>query len=244
MRLEELDALTAAPELWNDAARAQKLLSEKKSLEESVTALKQTETSLNELSELCELAEEEGNRELVAEIITQLEELKVKTRRGELEALLSGEADKNDAFLEVHAGSGGTEAQDWAEMLLRMYTRWAEAHQYKVEYVEEAEGDVAGLKSATVKISGHNAYGWLKSETGVHRLGRIFPFDRKDISATRAAIPVLPRSAFIPTLTTKSALRSTSPTAGSIPTARRAPAASTSTRPIPRSVSPIFRPES
>ena len=233
MRLEELDALTAAPELWNDAARAQKLLSEKNSLEESVTALKQTETSLNELSELCELAEEEGNRELVAEIITQLEELKVKTRRGELEALLSGEADKNDAFLEVHAGSGGTEAQDWAEMLLRMYTRWAEAHQYKVEYVEEAEGDVAGLKSATVKISGHNAYGWLKSETGVHRL-----------TATRAAIPVLPRSAFIPTLTTKSALRSTSPTAGSIPTARRAPAASTSTRPIPRSVSPIFRPES
>ena len=93
MRLEELDALTAAPELWNDAARAQKLLSEKNSLEESVTALKQTETSLNELSELCELAEEEGNRELVAEIITQLEELKVKTRRGELEALLSGEAE-------------------------------------------------------------------------------------------------------------------------------------------------------
>ena len=177
MRLEELDALTAAPELWNDAARAQKLLSEKNSLEESVTALKQTETSLNELSELCELAEEEGNRELVAEIITQLEELKVKTRRGELEALLSGEADKNDAFLEVHAGSGGTEAQDWAEMLLRMYTRWAEAHQYKVEYVEEAEGDVAGLKSATVKISGRNAYGWLKSETGVHRLVRISPFD-------------------------------------------------------------------
>ena len=177
MRLEELDALTAAPELWNDAARAQKLLSEKNSLEESVTALKQTETSLNELSELCKLAEEEGNRELVAEIITQLEELKAKTRRGELEALLSGEADKNDAFLEVHAGSGGTEAQDWAEMLLRMYTRWAEAHQYKVEYVEEAEGDVAGLKSATVKISGHNAYGWLKSETGVHRLVRISPFD-------------------------------------------------------------------
>ena len=231
MRLEELDALTAAPELWNDAARAQKLLSEKNSLEESVTALKQTETSLNELSELCELAEEEGNRELVAEIITQLEELKVKTRRGELEALLSGEADKNDAFLEVHAGSGGTEAQDWAEMLLRMYTRWAEAHQYKVEYVEEAEGDVAGLKSATVKISGHNAYGWLKSETGVHRLVRISPFDSNARRHT-----VLPRSAFIPTLTTKSALRSTSPTAGSIPTARRAPAASTSTRPIPRSV--------
>ena len=117
MRLEELDALTAAPELWNDAARAQKLLSEKNSLEESVTALKQTETSLNELSELCELAEEEGNRELVAEIITQLEELKVKTRRGELEALLSGEKrrlSRSSCRQRRHRGSGlgGNAAQN------------------------------------------------------------------------------------------------------------------------------------
>ena len=115
--------------------------------------------------------------ELVDDIIVQLRELKAHSRRGELEALLSGEADKDDAFLEIHAGSGGTEAQDWAEMLLRMYTRWAEAHHYKVEYIEEAEGDVAGLKSVTVKICGHNAYGWLKSESGVHRLVRISPFD-------------------------------------------------------------------
>ncbi len=177
MRLEELNALTAAPELWNDAARAQKLLSEKNALEENLTALQQSESTLSDLSELCELAEAENNQELVDEIVVQLEELKVKTRRGELEALLSGEADKDDAFLEIHAGSGGTEAQDWAEMLLRMYTRWAEAHQYKVEYIEEAEGDVAGLKSVTVKICGHNAYGWLKSESGVHRLVRISPFD-------------------------------------------------------------------
>lgn len=177
MRLEELNALTAAPELWNDAARAQKLLSEKNVLEENLTALQQSESTLSDLSELCELAEAENNQELVDEIVVQLEELKVKTRRGELEALLSGEADKDDAFLEIHAGSGGTEAQDWAEMLLRMYTRWAEAHQYKVEYIEEAEGDVAGLKSVTVKICGHNAYGWLKSESGVHRLVRISPFD-------------------------------------------------------------------
>ena len=99
-----------------------------------------------------------------------------KTRH-ELEALLSGELDKNDAYLEVHAGSGGTEAQDWAEMLLRMYSRWAEKHKYKLSYVEETEGEVAGLKSATVKISGHNAYGWLKGESGVHRLVRISPFD-------------------------------------------------------------------
>ncbi len=172
-----MNALTAAPELWNDAARAQKLLSEKNALEENLTALQQSESTLSDLSELCELAEAENNQELVDEIVVQLEELKVKTRRGELEALLSGEADKDDAFLEIHAGSGGTEAQDWAEMLLRMYTRWAEAHQYKVEYIEEAEGDVAGLKSVTVKICGHNAYGWLKSESGVHRLVRISPFD-------------------------------------------------------------------
>lgn len=110
-------------------------------------------------------------------VAKQLEELKAKTKLGELEALLSGEVDGNDAYLEVPCRRRGTEAQDWAEMLLRMYTRWAEAHHYKVEYVEETEGDVAGIKSVTVKISGHNAYGWLKSETGVHRLVRISPFD-------------------------------------------------------------------
>ena len=110
-------------------------------------------------------------------LFRSLAQLREQTKRGELEALLSGEVDGNDAFLEVHSGSGGTEAQDWAEMLLRMYSRWAEDHKYKVEYVEETEGDVAGLKSATIKICGHNAYGWLKSESGVHRLVRISPFD-------------------------------------------------------------------
>ncbi len=123
------------------------------------------------------MAEDEGDETMLQESEQQLEMLKEETRRGELEALLSGEVDANDAFLEVHSGSGGTEAQDWAEMLLRMYTRWAESHHYKIEYVEETEGDVAGIKSATVKISGHNAYGWLKSESGVHRLVRISPFD-------------------------------------------------------------------
>lgn len=177
MRLEELNSLTASPELWNDAQKAQKLLSEKNKLESDISNITQIEISCQELVELCELAEEEGSQELVNDVIFQLQELKAQARRGELEALLSGEADSNDAFLEVHAGSGGTEAQDWAEMLLRMYTRWAEAHNYKVEYIEEAEGDVAGLKSATVKIIGHNAYGWLKSESGVHRLVRISPFD-------------------------------------------------------------------
>ena len=114
---------------------------------------------------------------MLADIMQQLAELRQEARHSELEALLSGEVDANDAYLEVHAGSGGTEAQDWAAMLLRMYSRWAENHKYKVEYIEETEGDVAGIKSVTLKISGHNAYGWLKSETGVHRLVRISPFD-------------------------------------------------------------------
>ena len=123
------------------------------------------------------MAEAEEDEAMLAELFAHLEELKQEAKRHELEALLSGELDKNDAYLEVHAGSGGTEAQDWAEMLLRMYSRWAEKHKYKLSYVEETEGEVAGLKSATVKISGHNAYGWLKGESGVHRLVRISPFD-------------------------------------------------------------------
>ena len=175
--MDELNAITAAPELWNDAEKAQKLLSEKNRLESGINYVNELEQSLRDLTELCELAESENDEAMLAELTTQLQHLQAQTRRGELEALLSGEADGNDAFLEVHAGSGGTEAQDWAEMLLRMYCRWAEAHGYKVEYVEEAEGEVAGIKSATIKISGHNAYGWLKSESGVHRLVRISPFD-------------------------------------------------------------------
>lgn len=152
-------------------------MSEKNTLETNLNNFKNTEISLNDYVELIELAELENDESVINEIVTHLQELKETTKRGELEALLSGEVDANDAFLEVHAGSGGTEAQDWAEMLLRMYVRWAEAHKYKVEYIEETEGDVAGIKSVTIKISGHNAYGWLKSETGVHRLVRISPFD-------------------------------------------------------------------
>ena len=114
---------------------------------------------------------------MLEEIYKHLEETKVSAKQKELLSLLSGEFDKNDTYLEVHSGSGGTEAQDWAEMLLRMYSRWAEKHKYKVSYIEETEGDVAGLKSATIKISGLNAYGWLQGESGVHRLVRISPFD-------------------------------------------------------------------
>ena len=175
MRLDELNVLSADPDLWNDAAKAQKLMSEKNFLEEGINHYREMEKNLADYAEMAELSEDDT--ELQAEIMSGLEDLQKQARRGELEALLSGEADANDAYLEIHAGSGGTEAQDWAEMLLRMYVRWAEKHEYKVEYQEETEGEVAGIKSVTLKISGHNAYGWLKSETGVHRLVRISPFD-------------------------------------------------------------------
>ena len=152
-------------------------MTEKNNLEFNLGNFRNMEQTLRDLTELSELAEAEGDEAVIADVWEQLEKLRAEVKHGELEALLSGEVDANDAFLEVHAGSGGTEAQDWAEMLVRMYSRWAEAHQYKVEYVEETEGDVAGIKSVTLKINGHNAYGWLKSESGVHRLVRISPFD-------------------------------------------------------------------
>ncbi len=152
-------------------------MSEKNALETAIGQYENMEQSLQDYVELAELAEAEADETSLTELQQHLQNLREDAKRGELEALLNGEVDANDAFLEVHAGSGGTEAQDWAEMLLRMYTRWAEAHKYKIEYLEETEGEVAGIKSSTIKISGHNAYGWLKSETGVHRLVRISPFD-------------------------------------------------------------------
>ncbi len=177
MRLEELTALTSDSNLWNNPTEARKLMSEKNNLEFSLNDYQNKETSLADYIELAEIAEVDGDEDVINDIISQLKNLEKETKHSEIEALLSGEVDANDAYLEVHAGSGGTEAQDWAEMLLRMYSRWADSHRYKLEYVEETEGEVAGIKSVTVKISGHNAYGWLKSESGVHRLVRISPFD-------------------------------------------------------------------
>jgi peptide chain release factor 2 len=135
------------------------------------------ERDLEDALGLIELAEAEGDSLVAADTEATLHALKARSRQMELESLLSGEADVNDCYVEVHAGAGGTEAQDWAEMLLRMYTRWAEKHGYKVVWLEESAGEEAGLKSATVQVSGHNAYGWLKTESGVHRLVRISPFD-------------------------------------------------------------------
>ncbi len=163
--------------MWRDSRAAQKVMRARTHLERTVTAYEALERELEDNVELLKLGEAEGDKAVVAETETALVELKARATKLELESLLSGEADANDCFLEVHAGAGGTESQDWAEMLMRMYVRWAESHGDEVEWLEESPGEEAGLKSATIKIVGPNAYGWLKTESGVHRLVRISPFD-------------------------------------------------------------------
>jgi peptide chain release factor 2 len=152
-------------------------MQERTSLEEQLSALVRIEREVEDDVGLIELGEAENDAGVVADGEAALKRLKAEVARRELEALLSGEADGFDSFLEVHAGAGGTESQDWANMLLRMYSRWAEQHGYKIEYLEETSGEEAGIKSATIQVKGRNAYGWLKSEDGVHRLVRISPFD-------------------------------------------------------------------
>jgi len=144
------------------------------------SGIKEVDGLYNDLQDTCdllELAEAEGDNDVMAEAEESMKELLGRAQKAQLKTLLSGEADENDCFLQVQAGAGGTEAQDWAEMLLRMYTRWADKHGYAVEWLEESPGEEAGIKSATLKISGENAYGWLKTESGVHRLVRISPYD-------------------------------------------------------------------
>ena len=152
-------------------------MQERTALEDQLTSIGRIEQELDDQVTMIELGEAEGDRNAVAEAQASLDTLKSEVARRESEALLSGEADGNDSYLEVHAGAGGTESQDWASMLLRMYARWAEQHGYKIEYLEETEGEEAGIKSATLQVKGRNAYGWLKTENGVHRLVRISPFD-------------------------------------------------------------------
>ena len=177
MRLDELNKSAADPELWNNPDRAQTLMQERTRLENAINACRALEAELNENVEMIELGEAEGDNDIVAECEAALETLQQRAERMEVETLLSGEADANDAFIEVHAGAGGTESQDWASMLLRMYMRWAEKKGFKVTLIEQTDGEEAGIKSATVEIKGHNAYGWAKTESGVHRLVRISPFD-------------------------------------------------------------------
>lgn len=176
-RQAELEKLAADGDLWNDPERAQKILSERTALNNAIERLKKAEDDVQTTYEMIEMAEAEGEAELLAEAEKQFESMEKAFEKMELESLLCGEGDKNDAFLEIHSGAGGTESQDWASMLERMYMRWAEKSGYHVELLEQSEGEEAGIKSATLKISGPNAYGWLKFESGVHRLVRISPFD-------------------------------------------------------------------
>lgn len=165
------------PDLWNNPDQAQQLMSERTTLEQSIVDITTLEKQVVDTYEMIQLFEAENEPELLAEAEQTFVAMQEVLAQRELESLLSQEADGNDAFLEIHAGAGGTESQDWASMLARMYNRWAEKQGYKVTLLEESPGEEAGLKSVTFKISGFRAYGWLKHESGVHRLVRISPFD-------------------------------------------------------------------
>jgi peptide chain release factor 2 len=172
-----LSAKAEDPNLWNNPEAAQKIMRERTELEDRLGALSRFERDLEDAATLVELGETEGDPASEQEGIAALKGLDAEAQRRQIEALFSGEADANDTYVEVHSGAGGTESCDWARMLERMYARWGERHKFKVEIIEETDGDEAGIKSATLVIKGHNAHGWLKTESGVHRLVRISPFD-------------------------------------------------------------------
>ncbi|MHC5653218.1 peptide chain release factor 2 [Stappia sp.] len=176
-RLDELNAASEVPGFWDDPTKAQKLMRERQQLEDGISGVHKLEADLADNLELIELGEMEGDKDVVSEAEAALKALKADVERRQIASLLSGEADPYDAYLEINAGAGGTESQDFANMLMRMYTRWAEQHGHKVEVLEIHDGEEAGIKSVTLKIKGENAYGWLKTESGVHRLVRISPFD-------------------------------------------------------------------
>jgi len=176
-RLDEVNARAEDPTLWDKPDLAQEVMRERGRLADQIEGVQKLEQDVRDALELIELAEAEGDAGTADAAVADLKAFATEAKRREIESLLSGEADMRDAFLEVNAGAGGTEAQDWAQMLLRMYTRWAEKRGLKVQMTEESEGEQAGIKSATIQVTGPNAYGWLKTESGVHRLVRISPFD-------------------------------------------------------------------
>ncbi len=191
-RLEEFNAMIEDPTLWDDPARAQKLMRDRQMLMDAFKTAKGIETEMKDNIELIELGEMEDDDEVVTEAEEALKALAKTAAEKELEALLDGEADANDTFREINAGAGGTEACDWASMLQRMYVRWAEKKGYTVELQSEEAGSEAGIKSCAYKITGHNAYGWLKSESGVHRLVRISPFGKGTRETSFASVWVYP----------------------------------------------------
>ena len=176
-RLTELEAQSAEADFWNDQAVAQEAMREKNRLERQLNMITSLQNEMDDAVGLIELGEIEGDQDVVAEAEEALVQLAAIADKRQLESLLSGEADGNDCFLEIHAGAGGTEAQDWAQMLARMYSRWCEPRGFKWQMIEESAGEEAGIKSVTMRIEGENAYGWLKTESGVHRLVRISPYD-------------------------------------------------------------------
>jgi len=180
VRKEELDEITREleqPDVWNDQERAQKLGKERARLEAIVHTIEKLNTGLSDAAELLEMSVEENDEDSVASVSDDLDEMENQVADLEFRRMFSGEMDSNNAYLDIQSGSGGTEAQDWAEMILRMYLRWGEAHGFKTELIEASAGDVAGIKGATIHFQGEYAYGWLRTETGVHRLVRKSPFD-------------------------------------------------------------------
>ncbi len=176
-RLDELNARVEDPTLWDDPKGAQEVMRERRRLDEAIGATRAIEKELADTVELMEMAEGEGDESLVDDAVASLAELAERAERDKVAALLAGEADANNTYVEINAGAGGTESQDWAEMLQRMYARWGERHGMKVELVDHHSGEQAGIKSATLLLKGENAYGYAKTESGVHRLVRISPYD-------------------------------------------------------------------
>lgn len=176
-RLDELNARVEDPKLWDNPKQAEEVMRERRRLDAAVTTVREIDADKSGTIELIELAEMEGDEGLADEGVASLKALADRADKDKVSALLSGEADPLDTFIEIHAGAGGTESQDWAEMLFRMYTRWAEKRGFKVDTIEYQAGDTAGIKSATIQVKGENAYGYAKTESGVHRLVRISPYD-------------------------------------------------------------------
>ncbi|MDB4599255.1 peptide chain release factor 2 [Alphaproteobacteria bacterium] len=177
VQLASLESVTSDGNFWNDQASAQETMREKNRLERQLAVIDTLQLQMDDAIELLELGTAEGDEEIIDDAESSLTKLVLIAEKRQLESLLSGEADANDCFIEVHAGAGGTEAQDWALMLMRMYSRWSETRGFKLQIIEESVGEEAGIKSVTMRIDGENAYGWMKTESGVHRLVRISPFD-------------------------------------------------------------------
>ncbi|BCA63929.1 peptide chain release factor 2 [Sphingomonas sp. HMP9] len=176
-RLDELNARVEDQALWSDPKAAQEVMRERRRLDEAISATRAIQSELSDTAELIEMAEAEGDTAMEADGVAALAELAARADKDKIKALLAGEADANDTYIEVNAGAGGTESQDWAGMLSRMYSRWGERHGLKVELVDQHSGEQAGIKSATLLLKGENAYGYAKTESGVHRLVRISPYD-------------------------------------------------------------------